>query len=193
MSDNRFGKLYIRKRTFPQWLTLYILVMPFMLSLLMEFLGVPSIIKYSIDVAWVLVLGALLIQRRALLSKTVTPYVIFSFVFFLYVFVLYLFHFQSPFYFLWGFRNNFRLYVAFLAFAILFEEEDANSVLKLMEALFWVNALFTFVQYFVLGYEQDYLGGIFGTERGCNSFSIIFFGVVVGKSVLSFMDGKEKT
>ena len=192
MTDNRFGKLYIRKRTFPQWLALYVLVMPFMLALLMEFLGVPGIIKYTIDAAWVSVLAVMLIQRHALLSKTAAPYVIFTLTFFLYVFVLYLFHFQSPFYFLWGYRNNFRLYVAFLAFAILFEEEDANGVLKLMDLLFWVNALFTFVQYFALGYEQDYLGGIFGTERGCNSFSIIFFGVVVSKSVLSFMNKQEK-
>jgi hypothetical protein len=47
-------------------------------------------------------------------------------------------------------------------------------------------------QFFVMGLKQDYLGGIFGVERGCNGYSTVFFILVVSKSVLSYMEGKEK-
>ncbi|MBE6770738.1 MAG: hypothetical protein E7547_01170 [Ruminococcaceae bacterium] len=43
-----------------------------------------------------------------------------------------------------------------------------------------------------MGYEQDYLGGIFGVEKGCNAFTFIFFSIVISKSILSFMNKNEK-
>ncbi|MBE6679130.1 MAG: hypothetical protein E7598_01260 [Ruminococcaceae bacterium] len=42
-----------------------------------------------------------------------------------------------------------------------------------------------------MGLEQDYLGGIFGIERGCNSYSILLFAIVLSKSLLLYMEGKE--
>lgn len=192
MTNNNFGKLYIKKRTLAEWMTNYIFVLPFLLAFLLAFLGLPSFLKYTIDVAWVAVFISLFVRRRVLLDKKIVPFAIFIGISFLYVLTVYLFHFQSPFYFLWGVRNNYRFYIAFLAFAVFFKEDDAHSCLKLLDILFWINAVVSFVQFFFLGYQQDFLGGLFGVEKGCNAYSMIFFGLVLSKSVLSYMNGQEK-
>lgn len=185
-------KLLIRKRTFQGWMACIIFVMPFLLAFLQDFLGLPSFVKYIIDVAWVLLLALMLLQKR--ITKTETkPLAILVGVFFGIVFLVYLFNYQSVFYFLWGVRNNFRYYVAFFAFAMYFDEYDANSCLKFMDVLFWVNAAVSMYQFFVMGLSQDFLGGIFGVDKGCNGYSIIFMLIVVGKSVLSFFNGAENT
>ncbi|MBR3844174.1 MAG: hypothetical protein IKM39_01560, partial [Clostridia bacterium] len=137
--------------------------------------------------------GCLLFRQRIFFRRNLTPFVALAGLFLLYTFVVYIFNYQSVFYYLWGFRNNFRVYVAFIAYCSFFNEEQVDSFLKLLDGLFWVNAVVTFFQFFVLGYNQDYLGGIFGVERGCNGFSILFFSAVLCKSMLLYMEGKEGT
>lgn len=192
MTITTSGKLHIKNRPLPEWLTYFIFMMPFFLSTLQNLLGLPSIIKYTIDVAWILVTALIFIRKKITLSKNMIPFLVFVLVFIAYTASVYIFHFQSVFYYLWGFRNNFRFYFAFIAFCVLFKETDAKFCLKFMDVLFWINFVVSLVQYFVLGYKQDYLGGIFGVSRGCNSYSIIFFSIVVAKSVLMFMSREEK-
>lgn len=185
-------KIVIKKRSTPEWLTLLIAVFPFFIAFLTQFLRLPSLMKYVLDVAWCAVLVVTMLQGRLNMKKQLSPFMKLIVLFFLYTFVAYLFNYQSAVYYLWGFRNNFRYYVAFLAFAVYLRQRDVNAVLKLMDGLFWINAVVTFFQFFVLGCKQDYLGGIFGVERGCNGYSMIFFAVVVSKSVLQYMNGQEK-
>ena len=192
MTDIRLRQIRIQKRALPEWLTYYIFVFPFAAVFLIEFFNIPSFIKYSIDVAYIVALLCLVIRKQAFISAKVMPFVIFTISFFLYVLIVYLFNFQSVFYFLWGFRNNFRFYIAFILYVVFFEKEDLHKCLKFTDALFWINAVVTLFQFFVLNYRQDYLGGIFGTEKGCNAYTIIFFGVVISKSILSFMNRQEK-
>ena len=187
MTSNKIGKLYIKKRTFPEWLTCYIFLMPFLLSFFLDFLGLPSFLKYTVDLAWIGAFVFLFFKKRISVEKKIAPFTIFIGLFFLCLLIVYLFRFQSAFYFLWGVRNNFRFYIAFLAFALLFDEEDANSCLKLVDILFWINAIVVLFQFFLLKYSGDYLGGLFGVDRGCNGYSIIFFGFVLCKSILMYM------
>lgn len=191
MKISNGGKLNIQKRPFPQWLTYFIFVMPFAFAFLQGFLGLPGLVKYTIDITWILVTGLIFVRRKIIIDKKLIPFLVFVGVFIAYTFTIYIFNFQSVFYYLWGFRNNFRFYFAFIAFCMLFAEEDAEICFKLMDILFWINAVITFFQFFVLGYKWDYLGGIFGVEVGCNACSIIFFSIVLSKSVLLYMDKKE--
>lgn len=186
------GKLYIEKHTFTEWLTIYIFAIPFMLSFVIDFLSVPSFFKYTLDLCWVTVLAIMTFRKTWRIEKRLTPFIIQMVVWLLYTLIVYLFNFQSVFYFLWGFRNLFRFYVGFLAFAMFFREDMAKSALKAMDWMFWVNVAVSLYQFFVMGLKQDYLGGIFGVERGCNGYSTVFFILVVSKSVLSYMEGKEK-
>jgi hypothetical protein len=43
----------------------------------------------------------------------------------------------------------------------------------------------------VFHYEQDYLGGIFGVESGSNAMTIIFFTIVLSRSMLKYMEKNE--
>ncbi len=193
MRSEKFGKLYIKKRTIPQWLTLFIFVMPFLLSFFLDLLSLPGFLKYTIDIAWVSVCAVMFLRKQIFIEKKISSFALAFLIGFLYVLTVYIFNFQSPLYFLWGLRNNFRFFIAFIAFALFLNEDDIKTCFKFLEIMFWVNAFVVLVQFFILGYEQDYLGGIFGVGRGCNAYSIIFFSAIVGKSVLGFMNGDEKT
>lgn len=186
------GNIYIKKHTPIEWFTIYIFVIPFLLSFVIDFLHVPSFFKYSLDLVWVTVLAMLTFRKLWKIEKKLLPFIIQMVVWLLYNIVVYVFNFQSVFYFLWGFRNLFRLYVGFLAFAMFFDEDMVETAFKFMELMFWVNVVVSLYQFFVLGLKQDLLGGIFGVERGCNGYSTVFFILIVSKSVLSYMEGREK-
>ncbi len=185
--------LKVKKRIIPAWLTSYLFIFPFILSFLLEFAGLPSIIKYTADLVWVILFAVLFVRKYFYVPRNIMPYIIFIVIFIVYTGIVYIFNFQSIFYYLWGLRNNFRFYVAFLAFAVFFDEEDASTCLNIADILFWINVPITFIQFFIWGYQQDNLGGIFGVERGCNAYLSIFFAIIISKSLLLFMDGKEKT
>lgn len=187
------GYLYIKKRPVPEWLTWFVFAFPFIMALFKDFIGMPGFVKYLVDIAYVIAALFLVVKKQTLLSKRVMPFFIFVTFFFLYTLTVHLINFQSPFYFLWGFRNNFRFFIAFFLMTSFLFEEDIKKFLKMMDVLFWLNAVLSMFQFFVLGYEQDYLGGIFGVEKGVNSFSLIFFGIVIAKSVLAFMSKEENT
>lgn len=193
MTAKHFGIIRIKKRTVPELLTYFIIFFPLIMGFLIEFLGVPSFIKYAVDAAYVAAFLFLISKRQAFLDKKIFPFFMFTVVFFVYTVLMHMLNFQSPFYYLWGFRNNFRFFIAFILYSAFFEEDDLRNVLKVFDMLFWVNAVVSVFQFAVLGYEQDHLGGIFGVEKGCNAFTLIFFSVVVSKSILAFMSRKENS
>ena len=192
MFSQGMTKLYIKKRSFSEILLLWIVFMPFAFGTLLDLFNLPNFIKYALDIAWIILLFLMVFNKSIVLHKWVTPAFITVITFLLYTFLAYIFNFQSPFYYLWGLRNNFRFYVFFFAVISYFSCEEADNVFKILEALFWINAAVSFIQYFVLGYNQDGLGGIFGTETGVNSYSIIFFTVVLSRSLLLYMTKREK-
>lgn len=192
MTANRFGIIYIQKRSLPEWLLWFIFLFPFLMAFLTELLNMPSFVKYLVDAAYVIAFMFVFFRRMALLNRKVMPFVMFFIAFLLYTFTVHIFNFQSPFYYLWGFRNNFRFYIVFLLYTAFFAEEEMHKCFKIIDCLFWVNIFLSVFQFLVLGYEQDYLGGIFGVEKGCNAFTFIFFSIVISKSILSFMNKSEK-
>ena len=56
----------------------------------------------------------------------------------------------------------------------------------MLDWLYVVNFFAVIVQ-FATGFRQDYLGGLFGVQKGCNG------GLIVSKSVLAFMRNEEST
>ncbi len=184
--------LYIKKRKFSESLTYFVLILPLLLSSLIDFLNLPSLVKYSIDIAIVLILSSIFFGRRVAFKNESLPLILIILSFFALTLIVYLFSYQSLVYYLWGFRNNFRFYIAFLAFILYFTKDDAEFFLNFFDKVFWLNVVVTFVQ-FTLGYRQDYLGGLFGVEKGCNAYSIIFFSIIVAKSLLSFMEHSENS
>ena len=94
--------LHIKKRPFVQWLALFIFVMPFLIAFLMDILRAPNLIKYTIDLAWVLCIALLFMKRHIVFDRKFMPFFIFIGVFFLYTLIGYMFNYQSVFFYLWG-------------------------------------------------------------------------------------------
>lgn len=193
MYKMRIKKIHIRKRTLPQWLAVYLFLMPFLLNAIMSAADALSVVKYTLDAAWIGLLAITLGRSRVRVKRKLFPLLCIVLGFFLYCLVVYCFRFQTPAYFLWGLRNNFRFYVAFFAFAVLMDDEDAESAFRLMDILFWINVAVSLFQFFVLEYKQDYLGGIFGVEKGCNAYTLLFFSLVLTRSVLLMMMQKRRS
>lgn len=185
-------KIYIENRTLLTWLAYVICLFPFSFALLTELLGLPGLVKFIVDAAWICIAVWPVLQGSVRIRRKILPFAILVAVFVIDTFLVYLFQFQSPFYYLWGARNNFRFYIAFFAFAAYFNEEDGTRCLKFMDRLFWVNAAVCLIQFF-MGYEQDCIGGIFGVTKGCNGYMVVYLSVVISKTVLSYMNGSEKT
>ncbi len=167
-------------------------VLPFMLNFLQDVLHIPGIIKYTVDLAWIITISFIVIARQQFIHKKVLPLLAIIGIYLLYVLIVYMFNFQSVFYFIWGLRNNIRYYIAVIAFVYFLDKDDIELCLKLIDILFVIHVIAAFVQFFILGYDWDYLGGIFGVQRGCNGHSLLFIAIVCIKSLLMYMHGRER-
>lgn len=165
----------LKHRSQNERLVWFLLLGPFAIAPLMQFAGLPGAIKYLFDIVWVFLLVTMIFRKKRAIPGDVKFLLWWIIVFFVFTLVNYTARFQSPFYYLWGFRNNFRGYVLFFAVIYYFDEENAEEALSLFDKMFYVNAVLMFVQFFALGYKQDNLGGIFGVESGCNGYVNLFF------------------
>ena len=184
-------KLTIKKRSQPGWLMWLIIMLPFLFGLLNDLLGLPWMIRYSLDVAWFFLLLLAIRFSRLTDTRPIKGFVGWICLFLLYTAAVYLIQFQSPLYYLWGVRNNFRFYAVFFAFALFLTPRDIQDYLNVFDNLFWLNFVVSLVQFFVLGLEGDYLGGIFGSEKGANGYTNIYFAIVISKSLLFYLDKRE--
>lgn len=182
-------RIRLRKKTQPQILTGILLIFPFLFSTLIELFHAPYGVKYICDIGWFCLLFLLLRKKKwpVSLYRVAVAVVVYL----LFTLVVYLPQMQSPLYYLWGFRNNFRFYVAFIAFAYFLREEDLEQQLKIFDWLFWINVPVSVIQFVLLGKDGDYLGGIFGVSVGCNAYTNIFFVLVVTKSLLFYLHKRE--
>lgn len=182
----------IKRRSQPEWLIWLLVVMPFLFSILNELLGLPTAIRYILDIAW-MVLLVILIRFNGLIHKKRKMFTVWIMLFLFYTLFAYLPQYQSVLYYLWGVRNNFRMYVLFLAVAVFLSEEEGKAFFELFDRLFWINVVVSLIQYFGMGYSGDYLGGIFGTEKGANGYTNIYFSIVLIRSVVFYLEKKEST
>lgn len=156
-----------------------------------EMLPIPDFITYSIDVAWVSLLVSMLNKKRHFITPPVKKLLILCGIFFVFTLIGFLLNFQSVFYYLWGLRNNIRFFVYFFACIFFVRLEGIESCLKFFDVVFWVNVPVMLFQFFVLDIKQDYLGGIFGTEKGCNSYTNVLFIIVATKALLYCLNNRE--
>lgn len=70
---------------------------------------------------------------------------------------------------LWAVRNNY-LYIFFgIIMIYLLKVQDVEKMFELFIKLQVVNVIMGTLEYFILHVQNDYLGGIFGIEQGCNA------------------------
>lgn len=180
----------IKKRSATGWLVWLLIMMPFFLAFLNEFLGVSNAVRYLMDVAWGGLLLLMVLNKRSL-PGAVGGLALWVILFFLYTLMVYIAQYQSALYYLWGFRNNFRFYIAFFLFVRFLKQREGEDYLKLFDGIFWLNAVVSVFQFFVLDLQGDHLGGIFFTEAGGNGYTNIFFLIVITRSVVLYLEKRE--
>ena len=191
MSTLQIKKLYIKKRTAPQWLVFFLLMMPFAFGFLIDLIGLPTFVRFSLDFALIGVFFIMCAKFQNRVKRLLAPVIVYFCLFGLYLFTSYLLNYQSVMYFIWGFRNNFRFFFAFLVFVTFVDHEEAEQYLRYFDVLFWVNFAFCLIQFYLMGYKQDYLGGLFGVSVGCNVYLNVFLCIVTAKSIIYFLNKKE--
>lgn len=183
--------LTIHRRELPRYLSWYLILLPLFSGIFLDLLGLPGALRYTGDLAWCTLAVLAVGKGRLRLGRDLTVPACLAAVFFLYTLAVILFRYQSGIWYLWGLRNNFRFYIAFFAFAAWLDQRDVERIFRLMDRLFWVNFVVSLIQ-FAMGYQQDLLGGIFGLERGRNAaYTVLFFLLVLTRSLLSMMEGRE--
>ena len=181
-------RLNIYKRPQSTWLTLFVFWMPFFFAPLMEWLHIPSFIKYSVDFANLLLLALLCSKRIRKVHINIRFMLLWVSLFVIYTFLRYLFDFQSILYYIWGARNNFRFYIFFFACTFFLDDWNLERIFQLLDKVFYVHVVVAIFQFLVLGYKQDNLGGIFGTRSGCNGWLNIFQVIIVAIAILQYLD-----
>ena len=151
-------KIKIRKITWIDALVGLLILFPFLFGLLNELLGLPWSIRYLLDIAWCL----LLVYRFFSVRRGPQKLEFWVWLFLIYTLLTYIPQWQSPLYYLWGVRNNFRLYGAFCAFAVFLSSEEVDDYMHLLDKLFWLDVAVSCYQFFALGLKMDYLGGVWG-------------------------------
>lgn len=91
---------------------------------------------------------------------------------------------------MWGGRNTFRGLIFFIACIVFFKHEDVYSILNVFVKIQTLNVILACYQFFILGFKQDMLGGIFGYGNG-NALGI-FCSIICCYTLLVYLNKSEK-
>lgn len=157
---------------------------------LLESIGFPHSMIFLLDAANLYLLMNMLVCRKLNYIFT-TKMVKIHLLIFIVATIMALFNGVGITLIIWALRNLLRFYIFFGACISYLGQEDVIEFYVLLEKLFYVNIGFIFIQY-LIGYRQDYLGGLFGTETGANAFSNVFMLLVCSYTVARWFEKKEK-
>lgn len=169
----------IRRKTQNQILIWILFFGPFLIAPAIQFLGLTQTLKYVLDIVWAILLLTMVFRKNRKIEKSAKNLLVWVIAFGVFTAFNYIVNFQSVFYYLWGFRNNFRGYVLFFAVIYYFKERYIYETIGLLNKLFNINAVIMFIQFFVLGYNKDKLGGIFGVKSGCNGYLNLYLCIML--------------
>ncbi len=185
-----FNRIKIPRRTQSQWLIWCLFFLPSICPFFTLILKFPTMIRYSMDICWGLLLVLIALNYKK--TRRINSLCGLAALFFCYAVLVYLPQFQSALFLLWGVRNNFRFYVFFIGVACFLREKDKSAYIRYIDVLFWLNAAASVVQFFLMGYRRDNLGGLFGTEGGTNGYTNILLVVYLSKTVIWYLNGSER-
>lgn len=185
-------KIILRKKSQTSYLLALLGLLPCFFSFFIDFLGLPYMIHYLMDLLWLLLLIYIFLGRQQIKQTGARNIAVLVIFYLVYTSAISVIQFQSAFYYLWGVRNVFRLYVTFFSVAVFLKKKDADGLFCIFDVLFWINVAVSLVQFFVLDFAGDYLGGIFGTEKGANGYTTVFHTIIITRDVLLYLEKKEK-
>lgn len=163
-------------------------------SLLIDFFKLPTTITYITDVVNFIILVYLLYYKRKSeavvamnMGVTITCIII--------LFAVTLFtaaiNMVKPTLVIWSARNYLRFFTFFISTAIFEDQDGLDKKFRFLLNLQKLNLLLTLYQFFFLNLSADYLGGIFGTAKGCNGYTNIFLCIITIYALFAYSDAKK--
>lgn len=175
----------------PSWIIYLQIIYCFINKLLISQFGAPDMINYATDI--LMILAFLFAAKRSYERKEKTYLLIpmsIAFLFFIIGTISSLLHQVPVLLILWSYRNLLRFFLFFFSCAVLLKYEDVKIIFKIFSFMFWINVLIVSVQFWIQGYAQDHLGGIFGTDMGCNGHLNTFLCIYLSYICVYYMSRK---
>lgn len=163
-------------------------------NLLVDFFGVPSAVRYINDVIILLLLLSCIKAIRPTLQQTGTMNVVIAIV--LYSLMLIpglVINGGSLLLVLWAVRNSYRFFAFYIVCICTLDREDITGILEMLCWFQHLNLVCCLFEYFVLGKTRDYLGGIFGTSKGCNAYLNVYLCIVLSYVIFKYLREKVST
>ncbi len=90
----------------------------------------------------------------------------------------------------WACRNTFRYFPVFLCMIMVWRRERIEKLINFLIYFQIPNFIIILIQFLVFGKVGDFLGGIFGTEKGCNAYINIYLCIVVALVIEKYLHKK---
>ena len=147
---------------------------------LRDVLKLPSAITYLTDimVVYLIVTRINKIIRENKMVKTNVQSGIFAAII-IAILIGVILNLVSPLLVAWAARNNIRFFVFFFICVGVLKSEDIDRIFRMLVFFFWINIVICTYQYYGEGLQGDNLGGLFGTEKGCNAYMNILLCAVI--------------
>ena len=168
---------------------LYAIFSPF----LIDIFHFPNFINYGLDLINFLVILFFIKSKTAKRRiHTAGLSIVMLSVISLVIFVIIngILHFVKPPLIIWAFRNTMRFYPMFFSIVVFWDEKMIEKVVQLFLKLQVPNFIIVLFQFYILGYQQDSIGGIFGHISGCNGYLNIYLCIVTIFSVERYIHKK---
>lgn len=153
----------------------YMLVVRSFISIL----GLPGIIKHVLDVNLILIM-VLSVSRLPSLFKNRNYNKFFLYIVFYMAFtIIVAIAKEVPGgQIFWAVRNNFFFIFFFMICIDVIHKNDCERIMKNVVFLHYYNIICAVIEFVFMGKRNDFLGGMFGTEQGCNVHLNVYMVVI---------------
>lgn len=163
-------------------------------NMLIDFLGLPSAIRYINDGILLLLLFSCVKAIRMTLQQTGAMNVIIAIFFYSLMLIPGLvINGGSPLLILWAVRNSYRFFAFYIICICTLNREDIIVIFDVFCKFYHLNLAVCLIEYFILGKTRDYLGGIFGISKGCNAYLNVYLCIVVSYAIYKYLEKKVST
>ena len=185
--EKRGNSLYFHKNIKSLvWFQLYWLMF---YGVLRDLVGVPGYVAYVLDLFNIILISYVIVNGKMIKYRNsrVGLWIILSF--FCSTVIGLIAVEGSPILYIWGFRNIFRYYAYFISCIALLDISDVLEIIPKFKKIYIINFFICLVE-LGLGYSGDNIGGIFGTQRGCNGYLNFFMIVISAIYVTEYLEKK---
>ena len=163
-------------------------------SLFVEVFKLPTTITYISDIVNLIILMYLLYYKRkseAIAALNMRATIICVLLLFAVTLFTAAMNMVKPTLVIWSARNYLRFFPYFISTVVFEDQEGLNRKFRFLQVLQVLNVALTLYQFFYLKLSGDFLGGIFGTAKGCNGYTNIFLCIITIYSLFAYSDAKR--